>query len=53
VVRRWRALALRQPLLHLRGNYAVLALVFAEMAGRKALWNRVGGLQRARVHDHA
>ena len=38
VVRRWRDLAMRQQQLHLRGNYAVLALVFAEMTGRKLLW---------------
>ena len=34
VARRWRGLALRQKQLHLRTNYGVLALVFAEMAGR-------------------
>ncbi len=38
VVRRWRELAMRQQQLHLRADYAVLALVFAEMAGRKQLW---------------
>jgi hypothetical protein len=38
IVRRWRELANRQQQLHLRGNYAILALVFAEMAGRKQLW---------------
>jgi hypothetical protein len=44
VVRRWRDLAMRQQQLHLRGNYAVLALVFAEMAGRKTLWEtELGG----------
>jgi hypothetical protein len=38
VVRRWRELAMRQTQLVLRSHYAVLALVFAEMAGRKQLW---------------
>jgi len=39
-VRRWRKLAERQKQLHLHGNYGVLALVFAEMAGRKELWKK-------------
>jgi hypothetical protein len=39
VVRRWRELAMRQQQLLLRANYGVLARVFAEMAGRKALWD--------------
>jgi hypothetical protein len=38
IVRRWRDLAMRQKRLDLRGNYGVLALVFADMAGRKQLW---------------
>ncbi len=38
VVRRWRDLAMRQVELVLRANYGVLARVFADMAGRKQLW---------------
>jgi hypothetical protein len=38
VIRRWRDLAMRQQRLDLRGSYGSLALVFAEMAGRKAIW---------------
>jgi hypothetical protein len=38
IVRRWRELAMRQTQLVLRCHYAVLALVFAEMAGRKQFW---------------
>ena len=38
VVKRWCKLARRQTLLHLQASYAVLALVFAEMAGREKLW---------------
>ncbi len=38
VVRRWRDLALRQQQLHLRADYVALALVFADLAGRKELW---------------
>jgi hypothetical protein len=38
VVRRWRDLAMRQQQLHLRAAYAVLAQVFAEMAGRAPIW---------------
>jgi hypothetical protein len=38
VIPRWRGLALRQQQLHLRAAYAALALVFADMAGRTALW---------------
>jgi hypothetical protein len=38
IIRRWRDLAMRQQQLHLRADYAALALVFAEMAGRKPLW---------------
>ena len=38
VVCRWRDLAMRQQQLHLRAAYVTLALVFAEMAGRTALW---------------
>ena len=44
LIRRWRKLAMGQTQLHLRANYAVLALVFAEMAGRKPLWEtELGG----------
>jgi hypothetical protein len=38
VVHRWRELAKRQEKLHLSADYAALALVFAEMAGRKQVW---------------
>jgi len=49
VIRRWRDLALRQEQLHLRADYVALALVFAEMAGRKQLWET--GLEGFNVQE--
>jgi hypothetical protein len=51
VVRRWRDLAMGQQQLHLRAAYATLALVFAEMAGRTALWQM--GLEDFNVQESA
>jgi hypothetical protein len=38
IVRHWCVLARRQTQLHVRADYVALALVFADMAGRKQLW---------------
>jgi hypothetical protein len=51
IVRRWRDLAMRQQQLHLRAAYAALALVFAEMAGRTALWQ--SGLEGFSMQESA
>ncbi|HYT91460.1 MAG TPA: hypothetical protein VEL76_22290 [Gemmataceae bacterium] len=38
VLQRWQEVALLQEEPHLRADYVVLALVFAELAGRKPIW---------------
>ena len=38
VLTSWKEQALRQPEPHLRADYVALALVFAELAGREAVW---------------
>ncbi len=49
VVQRWRELALRQKQLHLLADYVALALVFADLAGRKQLWQT--GLEGFNVRE--
>jgi hypothetical protein len=49
VVQRWREVALLQDEPHLLADYVVLALVFAELAGRRAAW--AAALKEFNVQD--
>src|SRR5262249_38651847 len=39
ILEQWKSLAAQEPDHHLRSSFAALALVFAELTGRKSLWS--------------